>query len=86
MSEAQYAGLRDPLVTGHCPKCGKARVPLTGIAKGAIDPFCSTACVKAWYGVQVERQTEGELRGSAQAAQRYKRDRGGQFAVSGWAG
>lgn len=51
VSETQYDGLRDPLATDHCPWCHALRKPLTHLARGHVDPFCSTACCKAWYRV-----------------------------------
>ena len=52
MNERQHTGLADPLITDHCPQCCTRRVPFLHLARGHVDPFCSTKCCKAWFRVQ----------------------------------
>ncbi len=48
---------RDPDIPpdGTCAQCGKPRRPERslryGKATAVLDPFCSSDCARAWYGV-----------------------------------
>jgi hypothetical protein len=35
---------------GSCPTCGRGR---PGVAESHHDPFCSSACCREWYGIQL---------------------------------
>ncbi len=50
-----YLDRRDPPTRKRCATCGKPRKPKPSRYSGeqaAADAFCSTACCKAYYGVE----------------------------------
>lgn len=63
-----------PRKDGKCAQCKDHRVP--EIARACGDPFCSSACCRAYYGVELP-PTESQVR-----QEKAKREREAREAVT----
>lgn len=73
LSVEQYAGRLDPPLTDRCPTCKTRREPFKHLARGHVDPFCSTVCCKSWFAVPIDLGTPSHEEGGRVAAERYRR-------------